>query len=122
MAAISCGVPSARKRALIEHGDAVGEMEDDAHVVLDQHDGQVAVLVQPADELGDLVGLLVAHAGGRLVEQQQARLERERHRDLGGALVAVRQFADQPVGLAGKPGQRQHLLDAPAQFRARRRG
>ena len=79
-------------------------------------------LVQPADELGDLVGLLVAHAGGRLVEQQQARLERQRHRDLGGALVAVREFADQPVGLAGKPGQRQRLLDAPAHFRRRRRG
>ena len=69
-------------------------------------------LVQPADQLGDLVGLLVAHAGGRLVEQQEARLERQRHRDLGGALVAVRQFADQAVGLAGKPGQRERLLDA----------
>jgi hypothetical protein len=29
----------------------------------------------------------------------------------------VRQFADEPVGFAGKPGQRQRLLDAPVQFR-----
>ena len=73
-------------------------------------------------ELGDLVGLLVAHAGGRLVEQEQARLQRERHRDFGGALVAVRKFADQPVGLALSAGQLQRLLDAPARVAPSRRG
>ena len=49
---------------------------------------------------GHLIGFLLAHSRGRLVEQQQPRLQRERHGDLGGALVAVRQLADQPVGLA----------------------
>ena len=99
MAAISFGVPSRQHPALVQHADAVGEMKHHAHVVLDQDDGVVAVAVQPADQLRDLVGLLVAHAGGRLVEQQQMRLQRQRHRDLGGALVAMGEFADQPIGL-----------------------
>ncbi len=60
------------KFALVEHHDAVGEMEDDAHVVLDQHDRQLLVAVQFTDQLGDVVGFLVAHAGGRLIEQQAA--------------------------------------------------
>ena len=93
-------------------------MEDHAHVVLDQHDGQLLVVMQPADQLGDVVGFLVAHAGGRLVEQQQPRLERERHHDLGGALIAVRQFADEPVGLAGQARQRQQFVDARGDFAA----
>jgi hypothetical protein len=38
--------------ALIEHADAVGEVKYDAHIMLDQHDGVVAVAVQPADPLG----------------------------------------------------------------------
>ena len=86
-------------------------MEDDAHVVLDQHDGVAAVAMQAPDQLRDLVGLLVAHAGGRLVEQQQMRLQRQRHRDLGGALVAMRELADQPVGLVLQRDQLQRLLD-----------
>ena len=51
-------------------------------------------LMQPANELGDFVGLLVAHAGRRLVKQQQARVKRKRHHDLSCALVAVGQLAD----------------------------
>ena len=74
-------------------------MKDDAHVVLDQHDGELAVAMQPANELGDLVGLLVAHAGRGLVKQQEMRLERQCHGDLGGALIAVGELADQAVGL-----------------------
>ena len=85
-----------------QHHDAVGKMEDDAHVVLDQHDGELLLAVQFPDELGDVVGFLIAHAGGRFIEQQQPRLERERHHDFGGALVAMREFADQPVGLVGQ--------------------
>ena len=89
-------------------------MEDHPHVVLDQHDRQLLLLVQPADQLGDVVGFLVAHAGGRLVEQQQARLQGQRHHDLGRALIAVGQLAHQPVGLAGEPALLQQLADALA--------
>src|SRR6185437_16428375 len=72
-----------RAAALVEHRDAVGEMEDDAHVMLDQDDGEIAVAVKAPHQLRHLVGLLVAHAGGRLVEQQQPRRQRQRHGDLG---------------------------------------
>jgi hypothetical protein len=60
--------------------------------------------VQPADQLGDLVGLLVAHAGGRLVEQQQLRLERSAIRSRWRA-DRRGELADQPVGLAGEAAQ-----------------
>ena len=111
MAAISSGVPSASKSALVQHSDPVGEVEDHAHVVLDQHDREVVVAMQAPDELRGLVGLLFAHARGRLVQQQQARPQRQRHRDLGSALVAVREFADQPVGLGGETGELERRLD-----------
>src|SRR5208337_3953843 len=90
----------------------IGQMEDDAHIVLDQHNRQVALFVQAADELRHLVGLLVAHARRGFVEQQQVRLERERHRDLGGALVAMGKFPDQAVRLAGECRERERLFDA----------
>jgi len=67
---------------------------------------------QLTDQLGDVVGFLVAHAGGRLVEQQEPRLERQRHHDLGGALVAMGQLADQPVGLFGQAAHFQQINDA----------
>src|SRR5262245_43756831 len=51
-----------------EHGDAVGEVGDDAEIVLDhQHR---AVGGDRLDQRADAVDVLVAHAGHRLVEQQ----------------------------------------------------
>ena len=92
-------------------------MKYDAHIVFDQHDGVVAVAVQPTDELGDLVGFLVAHAGGRLVEQQQMRLQGQRHRDLGGALIAMRQFTDQSVRLGFERNQLERIFDVAVDLR-----
>ena len=43
---------------------------------------------------------------------KQARLERERHHDLGGALVAVGEFADQAVGLVGQAAHLEQIDDA----------
>ena len=42
--------------------------------MLDQDDRQSHLAVQPADELGDLIGFPVAHSRGRLVEQQETRV------------------------------------------------
>ena len=89
-------------------------MEDDAHIVLDQHDCELAVLVQAADELRDLVCLLVAHAGRRFVKQQQARLERERHHDLGCALIAMGEFSHQAIRLAGEASHVEQVGDPGA--------
>ena len=55
-----------------------------------------------AHELRQRLGFLRVHAGGRLVEQQQPRLGRQRPGDLHPPLVPVRQLRGEPVedGLA----------------------
>src|SRR5215831_13510403 len=73
--------------ALNEHGDAPREAEHQVHVVLDDEDRDVAR--QPVEHLEDAVGLERGHARRRLVEEQHARLEPERDRDLHQALLAV---------------------------------
>jgi hypothetical protein len=50
-----------------QHGDAVRQRRDDREIVLHHQDG--AVGRDAADELGDAVDVLVAHAGHRLVQQ-----------------------------------------------------
>jgi len=92
-------------------------MEDDTHVVLDQNNCQFLVAMQFTDQLGNVVSFLIAHAGSRLVEQQQARLERQRHHDLGGALVAMRQFANQPIGFIGEAADLQQIDGARLDLR-----
>ena len=67
----------------------------------------------PLDQLRDAVDVLVAHAGGRLVEQQHLRIERQRGRDLQRALAAIGQFDRRPVddiGQADIGDQRQRAL------------
>ena len=73
-------------------------------------------LVQFPDQLRDVIGFLIAHAGGRLVEQQKPRLERERHHDFGGALVAMRELADQAVGFLHEAAHFHQIGDAGANF------
>ena len=47
-----CGRRADRDRdAEVEHEDAVGDLHHHPHVVLDEHDGQVALVAQAADEL-----------------------------------------------------------------------
>src|SRR5689334_1780203 len=77
-------------------------MKNDAHVVFDEDDGEATVPVQLADELCDLIGLLITHSGGGFVEQQKIWPQSQRHGDLSGALIAVRQLADEAVGLGFK--------------------
>src|SRR5579862_436470 len=55
--------------AVMEHGDAVGELHDDLHVVLDDEDRQV--LGDAAHQRHRLVRLGRAHPRGRLVEAEQ---------------------------------------------------
>ena len=90
--------------------------------MLDQHDGHLAAAVQIADEFGDGVGFLIAHARRRLVEQQETRPKGQRHGDLGDALVAVGEFADQAIGLGGQPREIEDLVDPAAQSPISRRG
>ena len=59
-------------RAVDHHGDAVGDAEHGVHVVLDQQD-RVAGACSAASSAEHALGLLGAHAGERLVEQQHLR-------------------------------------------------
>ena len=81
-----------------------------------------AAAVQIANEFGDGVSLLIAHARRRLVEQQQTRPQGQRHGDLGDALVAVGEFADQAIGLAGQPREIEDLVDLGRASPISRRG
>src|SRR5579871_2366548 len=69
-----------------------------------------------AYELRDLIGFLIAHARGRLIEQKQLGPQRQRHRDFCGALVAMRKLADEAVGFASKPNKRKRLFDSALDF------
>ena len=55
-----------------EHGDAVAQVHHHAHVVLDEHDRDAPLLLDVEDEAGHVLGLLLVHAGHRLVEEQDA--------------------------------------------------
>src|SRR5207244_11467171 len=53
---------------LVEHGDAIGEAEDDVHVVFDDEERQRSI--EPGDEGRDALGLGGRQSGGRLVDEQ----------------------------------------------------
>ena len=59
-------------------------------MVLDHEDGQVVLIADLHDEVGQLLRLLRVHTGCRLIEEQQLRLRRECACDLEAALESVR--------------------------------
>src|SRR5689334_21870458 len=87
----------------IEHHAAVRDAFDNAHLMLDNDDGEV--LVTPTDQQ-DVVhqfgGFLVRHAGRRLVEQQQLWRADERTAYLYAATVDHRQSGDRFEQAIGK--------------------
>src|SRR5438309_5155171 len=58
--------------AVVEDGHVVRDAHDDPHLVLDEEYRQSEFLSKAADELHEPPGLLRIHAGGRLVQEQQA--------------------------------------------------
>src|SRR5262245_44055209 len=78
--------------AVMEHGDALGEIEGGIHVMLDQHDRDLTR--DAGHELPDRDALLAREAGERLVQQQQARPLCERHGHLHAAALAVGHLGD----------------------------
>ena len=65
-----------------------------------------------ADDADHLLGLVVAEAGQRLVEQQDARLPGERARQLHQAQLARRQLAGQAMGVVGQADPRDRIAAA----------
>src|SRR5437588_2734199 len=70
-----------------QHGDDVGEVGDDVQIMLDHQDG--VFRGDALDQARDLVDVLMAHAGHRLVEQPHLRIKRQRGCDLERALAAI---------------------------------
>src|SRR3954464_5075907 len=85
--------------SLVQHDDAIGQRAHDIHLVLDEEHGLVALRLYLADEIEDHRYLVDAHACRRLIEHEYFRLEREQHRDLELALVAVRQRGGDGIAL-----------------------
>src|SRR5919197_1836966 len=74
--------------SLEEHDHLLRQLGHYAHVVLDEHDGPIRA--HAPDELDGALDVVGIHAGGRLVEQQKPRIERDRERELERALLSVR--------------------------------
>src|SRR5215210_92681 len=94
--------------SVMQHQDAVRDAHDELHAVLDED--HCALLVEPEDQVHHGARLLRAHAGGRLVEEQKARVAGERHRDLEAALVAVGEVLDRVMPAGGEADGGEELL------------
>src|SRR5437867_4590027 len=88
--------------AVVEHDHRIAESHDDAHVVLDEQNGD-ALIADGPDETTDDVLFYARHARRRLVEEQDRWMGGQRHRQLDEPLLAIRQGARDlatPVGEA----------------------
>src|SRR5437773_9943522 len=98
--------------ALLQHDDLVGELGDHTHVVLDEHYGPARVrLSNQVDRAPDV---LDAHARGRLVQQKQARVERDCEGELQRALLPVRKLAGGPAREVSQTDLREELARSVA--------
>ena len=86
----------------VEHADAVAHLADDPEVVADEEHGRVQLRLQPRDEVEHLGLDGRVEARRRLVEDEERRLGRERHRDDDALLHA----AGELVRKAGHHGAR----------------
>ena len=76
----------------VEHADAVAHLRDHAEVVADEEHGGVQLRLEVRDEVEHLGLDGRVEAGRRLVEDQQRRVLRERHRDHDALLHAAREL------------------------------
>ena len=84
--------------AVAHHRDAVGDLGDHAHVMGDEQHGGAVIALQVADQGQDLLLRGDVERGGRLVRDQQFRLQHQRHRDHDALALA----AGQPVRVGGE--------------------
>ena len=99
--------------AIDQNGDAVGEREHGFHIVLDQENSDAAF--EFAQHRHHARRLVRAHAGHRLVEQQEPRPRGERHGDLELALLAVAEPVDAHSGARAEPDAFERGLRRSAQ-------
>ena len=90
-------------RALCDHAseveaiDHVGQPHDERHVVLDQKDRRAELVADATEQRAERFRFLLRDAAGRLVEQDQSRLQHQQTGELGHAQRPVAQIADVAV-------------------------
>src|SRR5450631_2089522 len=100
-------------RAPLQHRDRVADAGDHAHVVLDhEHRAPDRDFL---DEVLHAIDVLVAHPRGRLVEEHELGLHRERGRDLERALAPIGELARIDLGEALEPDLLEKLHRAAVQ-------
>ena len=109
--------------AVVQRHHAVGHHAHQVHVVLDHDHGDAEVLLDVLDPEPHALGLLDIQARGRLIQQQQLRLDAERAAEFDHLAHAIRQVGDQRVAVALQAEEGDHLLRllAMLQFRAAHR-
>ena len=115
MPRISSGVPGGDDLAIDQHRNAVGQTEHHAHVVLD--DQQRAALGQAADQRDRALGFGVAHAGGRLVQQDDTGAAGDGDADLQRPLLGIGQKPRGDVAPGGEVDVVENLRGAVAHLR-----
>src|SRR6266508_2179082 len=95
------GRPLLHDGALVHEHDPVGGVAGKAHLVAD-HDHGHAALPQGAHDLEHRAHQLRIERAGRLVEQHDPGLERDRARDGNPLLLAARELARRVAGTVGE--------------------
>src|SRR6266849_1743978 len=98
--------------AEVEHHDAVGQIHHKSHVVFHQQHRHAAV-AQLTQQACEPLLFHMAQSRGRLVQQQQDRVDAQRAGDLNDALLAERQAAGEGVDLVAEAD----ALDLARRFR-----
>src|SRR5712691_1008467 len=80
--------------------NAIGEVGDHLHVVLDPDHGNPEPMLDAQDEAREVLALVAIEPGRWLIEQQQGRLERERAGKADKLLGAERERADRNMAEA----------------------
>ena len=88
------------RRAKIQNFDALANPHHQAHLVLDQQNGQFEFLANPLDEFHQLVDFIGINPGRRFIEQQQFGFGGHGAGDLQAPLQAVWQVFSQFSGIA----------------------
>ena len=107
----SRGVPSATTAAVAKGDEVVGVARREVQVVQHHHDRGAATGVEVGQQVEhlDLVGDVEVRR--RLVEQQQVRSLRQRHRDPDPLALAARELVDHAVGQPERVRQLERLRD-----------
>src|SRR5262245_32340699 len=104
------------RAALVEHVDAVGDLHDQRHVVVDEQDAGLVLVADRAHDCEEVVYLRLGESRGRLVHEHEPRLGGERTRHARLALVPVREQRRRLVGPRRQPEQVEQLRGPAARL------